>query len=186
MLNHIASLLIPASDILLNKKERRKNSLNRNFMGDYIGTDNHPEIRQFVGRRERIDFADVVVKFDRRFKVWLKVPFNTLKLMDHFLGDCQEVFCASLLKLLSNRCFVLHIVVDLTCFMWSHTHMLFQHPQTVKRDLILTPKFLYLIGREKVKQGPEKGQIREVLKRKIEVEKIQSVSLRYFIMQNAW
>lgn len=38
-------------------------------MGDYIGTDNHPEIRRFVGRRERIDFADVVVKFDRRFRV---------------------------------------------------------------------------------------------------------------------
>lgn len=38
-------------------------------MGDYIGTENHPEIRQFVGRRERIDFADVVVKFNRRFKV---------------------------------------------------------------------------------------------------------------------
>uniref|UniRef100_A0A672L7L1 Unconventional myosin-Ie-like n=1 Tax=Sinocyclocheilus grahami TaxID=75366 RepID=A0A672L7L1_SINGR len=105
-----------ASDLLLNKKERRKNSLNRNFMGDYIGMDNHPEIRQFLGRRERVDFADVVAKYDRRFK-------------------------------------------------------------TVKRDLILTPKFLYLIGREKVKQGPEKGQIREVLKRKIEVEKIQSVSL---------
>lgn len=49
----------------------------------------------------------------------------------------------------------------------------------MKRDLILTPKFLYLIGREKVKQGPEKGQIQEVLKRKIEVNKIQSVSLRY-------
>nr|XP_046254592.1 myosin IEb [Scatophagus argus] len=105
-----------ASDVLLNKKERRRNSINRNFVGDYIGTDNHPEIRQFVGRRERIDFADVVVKFDRRFK-------------------------------------------------------------TVKRDLILTPKFLYLIGREKVKQGPDKGQIREVLKRKIELNKVQSVSL---------
>uniref|UniRef100_A0A8C7K084 Osteoclast-stimulating factor 1 n=1 Tax=Oncorhynchus kisutch TaxID=8019 RepID=A0A8C7K084_ONCKI len=105
-----------ASDILLNKKERRRNSLNRNFVGDYIGTDNHPEIRQFVGRREKIDFADVVAKYDRRFR-------------------------------------------------------------TVKRDLILTPKFLYLIGREKVKQGPDKGQIHEVLKRQIEVEKIQSVSL---------
>ncbi|XP_043972564.1 myosin IEb isoform X2 [Gambusia affinis] len=105
-----------ASDILLNKKERRKNSINRNFVGDYIGTDNHPEIRQFVGRRERMDFADVVVKFDRRFK-------------------------------------------------------------TTKCDLILTPKFLYLIGREKVKQGPDKGQIREVLKRKIQLNRIQSVSL---------
>ncbi len=67
--NHTDSVMLSASDLLLNKKERRKNSLNRNFMGDYIGMDNHPEIRQFVGRRERVDFADVVVKYDRRFKV---------------------------------------------------------------------------------------------------------------------
>ncbi|XP_040020373.2 myosin IEb [Gasterosteus aculeatus] len=105
-----------ASDVLLNKKERRRNSINRNFVGDYLGTENHPEVRRFVGRREKIDFADVVVKFDRRFR-------------------------------------------------------------TVKSDLVLTPKFLYLIGREKVKQGSEKGQIHEVLKRKIEVNRIQSVSL---------
>ncbi|XP_037310257.1 myosin IEb [Pungitius pungitius] len=105
-----------ASDVLLNKKERRRNSINRNFVGDYLGTENHPEVRRFVGRKERIDFADVVVKFDRRFK-------------------------------------------------------------PVKSDLVLTPKFLYLIGREKVKQGPEKGLIHEVLKRKIELNRIQSVSL---------
>lgn len=36
-----------------------------------------------------------------------------------------------------------------------------------------------MIGREKVKQGPEKGQIQEVLKRQIELNKVQSVSLRY-------
>ncbi|XP_069624685.1 unconventional myosin-Ie-like isoform X4 [Ranitomeya imitator] len=105
-----------ASSIVLNKKERRRNSINRNFVGDYIGMDGLPELRQFVGRRERIDFADTVVKFDRRFK-------------------------------------------------------------SLKRDLVLTPKFLYLIGREKVKQGPEKGQIKEVLKRKIELKDILSVSL---------
>ncbi|XP_072317494.1 myosin IEb [Eucyclogobius newberryi] len=105
-----------ASDILLNKKERGRNSLNRNFVGDYIGLDLQPEIRAFIGRRERVEFADVVLKYDRRFR-------------------------------------------------------------SVKRDLILTPKYLYLIGREKVKQGADKGQIQEVLKRKIEVQKIQSVSL---------
>uniref|UniRef100_UPI00398F46B6 myosin IEb n=1 Tax=Pristiophorus japonicus TaxID=55135 RepID=UPI00398F46B6 len=105
-----------ASDVVLNKKERRRNSINRNFVGDYIGMDNRPELRRFVGRRERIDFAHTVLKYDRRFK-------------------------------------------------------------TVKRDLIFTPKSLYLIGREKVKQGPEKGMIKEVLKRQIELERIQSVSL---------
>lgn len=105
-----------ASDLLLNKKERRRNSINRNFIGDYIGMEEHPELQQFVGKREKIDFADIVTKYDRRFK-------------------------------------------------------------GVKRDLLLTPKCLYLIGREKVKQGPDKGVVKEVLKRKIEVERILSVSL---------
>lgn len=38
---------------------------------------------------------------------------------------------------------------------------------------------MYLIGREKVKKGPEKGQIKEVLKRKLEFGSISSVSLRW-------
>uniref|UniRef100_A0A7N6AXC2 Osteoclast-stimulating factor 1 n=1 Tax=Anabas testudineus TaxID=64144 RepID=A0A7N6AXC2_ANATE len=105
-----------ASDLLLNRKERRRHSLNRNFVGDYLGMDDRPELRQFLGKREKIDFADKVTKYDRRFK-------------------------------------------------------------GIKRDLILTPKSVYLIGREKVKQGPEKGQVTEVLKRRIDVEKILAVSL---------
>lgn len=55
--------------------------------------------------------------------------------------------------------------------------------QSIKRDLILTPKSVYLIGREKVKQGPDKGMVKEVLKRKIDVEKIMAVSLRYVSAQ---
>uniref|UniRef100_A0A8C3AU08 Osteoclast-stimulating factor 1 n=1 Tax=Cyclopterus lumpus TaxID=8103 RepID=A0A8C3AU08_CYCLU len=105
-----------ASDILYNSKERRKNSINRNFVGDYLGLEQRPELRQFLAKRERVDFADSVNKFDRRFK-------------------------------------------------------------SIKRDLILTPKGIYLIGREKVKKGPEKGQIKEVLKRKLEFESITGVSL---------
>uniref|UniRef100_A0A8C4F0N4 Osteoclast-stimulating factor 1 n=1 Tax=Dicentrarchus labrax TaxID=13489 RepID=A0A8C4F0N4_DICLA len=105
-----------ASDILYNSKERRKNSINRNFVGDYLGLEQRPELRQFLAKRERVDFADSVNKFDRRFK-------------------------------------------------------------SIKRDMILTPKGIYLIGREKVKKGPEKGQIKEVLKRKLEFASINGVSL---------
>ncbi|KAL4634760.1 unconventional myosin-If-like [Arapaima gigas] len=90
-----------ASDILYNFKERRRNSINRNFVGDYLGMEERPELRQFLAKRER----------------------------------------------------------------------------TIKRDLILTPKGVYLIGREKVKKGPEKGQIKEVLKRKLEIGSIRGVSL---------
>lgn len=50
--------------------------------------------------------------------------------------------------------------------------------QPIKRDLILTPKCVYMIGREKVKKGPEKGQVREILKKKLEIQTLRGVSLR--------
>lgn len=44
----------------------------------------HPELQQFVGKREKIDFADTVTKYDRRFKVhtghgapWRQLHFDT-------------------------------------------------------------------------------------------------------------
>ncbi|XP_078526236.1 unconventional myosin-If [Lissotriton helveticus] len=105
-----------ASNILYNFKERRRNSINRNFVGDYLGMEDRPELRQFMTKRERIDFADSINKYDRRFK-------------------------------------------------------------SIKRDFILTPKYIYMIGREKVKKGPEKGLIKEVLKKKVDIQAIRSVSL---------
>ncbi|XP_010073300.1 PREDICTED: unconventional myosin-If-like, partial [Pterocles gutturalis] len=105
-----------ASNILYNFKERRRNSINRNFVGDYLGMEERPELRQFLAKRERIDFADSITKYDRRSK-------------------------------------------------------------PIKRDFILTPKCFYLIGREKVKKGPEKGQIKEVLKKKVEIQAVSGVSL---------
>ncbi|KAH9369825.1 hypothetical protein HPB48_008565 [Haemaphysalis longicornis] len=104
-----------AADILQGRKERRRHSLNRNFVGDYIGLDHHPELKVLVGKRERVEFAETVLKYDRRFK-------------------------------------------------------------PVKRDLILTPKSLFLIGREKVKKGNDKGKIKEVIKRKIDLENIFQVT----------
>lgn len=61
--------VLPAASILYNFKERRRNSINRNFMGDYLGMEERPELRQFLAKRERIDFADSITKYDRRFKV---------------------------------------------------------------------------------------------------------------------
>ena len=67
------------------------------------------------------------------------------------------------------------------CVDFCHSDTFLKHLslQSVKRDLLLTPKCLYLIGREKVKQGPDKGLVKEVLKRRIEMERILSVSLRW-------
>ena len=58
-----------ASDLLYGHKQRRKASLNRNFVGDYIGLDMKPGLYSLIGKREKILFADVIKKYDRRFKV---------------------------------------------------------------------------------------------------------------------
>ena len=58
-----------AADLLYNQKERRRHSLNRNFVGDYLGMEDKPGIRALCDKRERIEFADTVNKYDRRFKV---------------------------------------------------------------------------------------------------------------------
>lgn len=69
---------LPAQ-VVWNKKERKRGSLNRNFVGDYLGLDNHPELRKFAGKRERIEFADTVQKYDRRFKVGKNERFPVAK-----------------------------------------------------------------------------------------------------------
>jgi len=43
---------------------------------------------------------------------------------------------------------------------------------------MLSAKFIYLIGREVVKKGPEKGQIKEVLKRQIDLDQVRAISTR--------
>ncbi|XP_065836979.1 unconventional myosin-Ie-like [Oscarella lobularis] len=110
------SLKKQASSIVMNKKERRYATINRNFAGDYIGIDENPALKSLIGRREKIEFAATVNKFDRRFKC-------------------------------------------------------------TKRDLVITGQFVYLIGREKVAKGPQKGQFIEVVKRKLAMEEVVSVSL---------
>jgi len=54
---------------MFGKKERRRFSINRNFAGDYIGLDSRPFLRTLVGKRDQAVFAEVVKKYDRRFKV---------------------------------------------------------------------------------------------------------------------
>jgi hypothetical protein len=41
-----------ATDILVNKKERRLGTINRNFIGDYIGLNDQPALRALLNKRE--------------------------------------------------------------------------------------------------------------------------------------
>lgn len=45
------------------------------------------------------------------------------------------------------------------------------------RDLILTPGALFLVGREKIKKGKDKGKFCEVVKRKITLDQIAQISV---------
>lgn len=67
--------------LVYGKKQRRKHSINRHFASDYIGLDSRPSLQNLIGRREKIIFAEVVKKYDRRFKVttdYLGSRFSTL------------------------------------------------------------------------------------------------------------
>lgn len=58
-----------ACDLLFGRKERRRYSINRNFVGDYVGIEYHPALQMLAGKRERVIFAATVNKYDRKFKV---------------------------------------------------------------------------------------------------------------------
>lgn len=59
---------VEASQLFLNRKERREHSLNRNFHGDYIGMDFRPALSALIPRREKVIFALTVDKLDRQFR----------------------------------------------------------------------------------------------------------------------
>ena len=65
----MAEIRDKASDMLLNKKMRKRGSIRRCFVGDYIGFSQNEGLRALVGKREHIEFACCVSKYDRRFKV---------------------------------------------------------------------------------------------------------------------
>lgn len=46
-----------------------------------------------------------------------------------------------------------------------------------RKELILTNKYLYLIGREQIKKGADKGNLVEVIKRKLSFNQLSHVSL---------
>lgn len=127
-------------------------------MGDYLGMEERPELRQFLAKRERIDFADSITKYDRRFKV----------------QDTPGAGAAAP----AGFPWVGHVCVCLVPPRKTPSPPSPAFSQPIKRDFILTPKYFYLIGREKVKKGPEKGQIKEVLKKKVELQAVSGVSLR--------
>jgi len=59
-----------ACSLLQGRKERRRYSVNRSFFGDYINLDAQPKLRRLLNdKRERVEFADLVTKYDRRGKV---------------------------------------------------------------------------------------------------------------------
>ena len=87
-----------------------------------------------MGKREKVEFAETVNEFNRKFKV-----------------SCITS---------------LHI--------WN-CH--FDYVKAEKRDLVLTGKAVFLIGREKSKTPPNKGKLVPVVTRKIELDKIAKVSV---------
>ncbi|XJO77043.1 hypothetical protein BDV3_001684 [Batrachochytrium dendrobatidis] len=105
-----------AADVMFNNKERKRFSLNREFLGDYINFLDNPILKSLVGKDVKAGFVDAVTKYDRNFK-------------------------------------------------------------PTQREIIVSDTHLFLIGAEKQKNGPNKGKFVKVVKRKIPLGDISSLSL---------
>ncbi|KAJ3223556.1 Unconventional myosin-Ie [Clydaea vesicula] len=57
-----------AADVVYDKKERKRFSLNREFLGDYLSYRDNPILKALVGKNEKVFFADLCTKYDRKFK----------------------------------------------------------------------------------------------------------------------
>lgn len=102
--------------IVFGKKERKRFSLSREFIGDYIGYHDDPVLRTLVGNQERVIYADRVVKYDRRYK-------------------------------------------------------------TEERELLVSDKSVMIMGVDKAPDGPHKGKMVKMIKRKVALNAVSGVSL---------
>ncbi|KAJ3223377.1 Unconventional myosin-Ie [Chytriomyces hyalinus] len=105
-----------AAEVVYNQKERKRFSLNREFIGDYLNFLDNPVLKSLVGKNVKVFFSDVVQKYDRKFK-------------------------------------------------------------PTPREFLITDNSVILIGSEKAKDGPNKGKMVKVVKRKLMFKEIGSVSL---------
>ena len=108
-----------AANVMYNNKERKRFSLNREFLGDYLNVLDNPVLKSLIGdKNEKTLFSEIVVKFDRSFK---------------------------------------------TCL----------------REFLITDKHIFIIGAEEAKDGPNKGKMLKIVKRKIKYFEISGISLRF-------
>ncbi|KMR03302.1 unconventional myosin-ie-like protein [Lasius niger] len=88
-----------AANLLFGHKERRRASLNRNFVGDYIGLEGKPQTMSLLGRREKVFFAEVVKKYDRRFKD----NFIIIHTREDYASLLESVFKTEFLSVLGKK-----------------------------------------------------------------------------------
>ncbi|KAI8900491.1 P-loop containing nucleoside triphosphate hydrolase protein, partial [Globomyces pollinis-pini] len=58
-----------AADVMYNKKERKRFSVNREFLGDYLNVLDNPILKSLIdNKNEKTLFSDTITKYDRSFK----------------------------------------------------------------------------------------------------------------------
>ncbi|KAJ3205417.1 Unconventional myosin-Ie [Entophlyctis luteolus] len=116
-----------AAEVVYNQKERKRFSLNREFVGDYLNFLDNSVLKSLVGKNVKVYFADVVQKYDRKFK-------------------------------------------------------------PTQREFLISDNAIFLIGLEKEKDGPNKGKMVKVVKRKLSFKEIGAVSLsiKYSVKKTTW
>jgi len=129
--HRLLSLL--AASLLFNKKERRRYSISRSFVGDYIGLEHKPGIRALLDRREYVEFADTVDKYDRRFKVVTLNLFTVASDLSHDFCNHHDKYTLHYLQLPN------HPDCSKKIFMTGHIYTVSQKKQDTKLLPITSP-----------------------------------------------
>jgi hypothetical protein len=76
---YFIDLRAKSQDILYGKKERKRISLRRDYIGDYIGYLDNAALRTLMGKNMQVLFADNIIKYDRRFNAQPRTLLMTSK-----------------------------------------------------------------------------------------------------------
>lgn len=147
---------------MFGKKERKRISLRRDYIGDYIGYLDNAALRTLMGAREirpslglrsdRTLGALIARVFGLRRRGWLFPPSSLSSALSP--GKQTQVIYADNITKYDRR----------------------YKPQS--RTLLVTPKDVNIIAYEKLTEGPNKGKEMHVFKRQINITTIKSISVR--------
>ena len=147
----------------------------------------HPESLFLLEELRERKYHEIAVKIQRAYRLYKSRKFYLeckQKTLSLFLGKKERKrlslnrdFSGDYLNILSNPELRFIIGSDEKVLFCDKVTKYDRRWKTQSRELVITANEIIVIATEPIKQGPEKGKLQKVAKRRLEISKIVSVSL---------